>query len=93
MKSFLQISMFIFILVVTSSMSIAGSLEDGLEAASSGNYKKAYRLWLPLAEQGDVGAQHNLGIMYFNGFGVPQDNKEAVKWFLLAARQNYAESQ
>lgn len=27
--------------------------------------------------------------MYANGLGVEQDDKEAVKWFRLAAAQNY----
>ena len=31
----------------------------------------------------------NLGIMYDNGQGVPQDYKEAVKWYRLAAEQGY----
>ena len=37
------------------------------------------------AEQGDVNAQNNLGVMYFQGQGVPQDYKEAAKWLRLAA--------
>jgi hypothetical protein len=28
--------------------------------------------------------------MYFEGLGVPQDHKEAVKWFRLAAKQGIA---
>ena len=28
--------------------------------------------------------------MYANGFGVPEDDKEAVKWFRLAADQGHA---
>jgi len=33
------------------------------------------------AEQGFADAQVNLGFMYHNGRGVPQDYAEAVKWF------------
>ena len=32
------------------------------------------------AEQGDADAQHNLGVMYATGRGVPQDDAEAVRW-------------
>ena len=32
-----------------------------------------------LAEQGDAGAQYNLGLMYERGRGVPQDDAEAVQ--------------
>ncbi|MEI7850242.1 MAG: tetratricopeptide repeat-containing serine protease family protein [Kiritimatiellales bacterium] len=48
---------------------------------------------LQSAKQGDVSAQYNLGICYKNGEGVPQDYKEAIKWFRLAADQGYAEAQ
>ena len=37
------------------------------------------------AEQGDADAQHNLGFMYYNGEGVPQDYVQAHKWINLAA--------
>ena len=42
------------------------------------------------AEQGDAEAQFNLGVMYSNGEGVPQDDAEAVRWYRLAAAQGYA---
>ena len=47
----------------------------------------------PIAEQGNAKAQKNLGFMYANGRGVPQDDKEAVKWYLLAAEQGHASAQ
>ena len=37
------------------------------------------------ADQGNAGAQHNLGVMYDFGEGVPQDFLEAHKWYNLAA--------
>ena len=45
------------------------------------------------ADQGYVEAQHNLGFMYNNGQGVPQDYAEAVKWFRLAAEEGLADAQ
>ena len=38
-------------------------------------------------------AQFNLGLMYDNGDGVPEDNREAVKWWTLAAEQGYVNAQ
>ena len=38
-------------------------------------------------------AQYNLGGMYYNGRGVPQDYGEAVRWYRLAADQGDAGSQ
>ena len=51
---------------------------------------KWYRL---AAEQGDVFAQNNLGIMYRAGEGVPQNDKTAVKWYRLAAEQGDTDAQ
>ena len=45
------------------------------------------------ADQGYADAQHNLGVMYLNGDGVPKDSAEAVKWFRKAAEQGLADSQ
>ena len=44
-------------------------------------------------QQGDAQAQNNLGVMYENGRGVPQDYDEAVKWYRLAAAQGDADAQ
>ena len=42
--------------------------------------------WFRLAaDQGDAGAQNNLGVMYQNGEGTPQDFVEAHVWFNLGA--------
>jgi len=49
--------------------------------------------WRPLAEQGDASAQTNLGVMYHQGHGVPQDYAEAMKWFRLAAEQGHPSAQ
>jgi hypothetical protein len=39
-----------------------------------GDYQKAFQLWKPLAERGRPTAQANLGLMYANGEGVPEDD-------------------
>jgi hypothetical protein len=41
----------------------------------------------PLAEQSDAGAQYNLGIMYDDGHGVPENDKTSVKWYTKAVEQ------
>ena len=44
--------------------------------------------WYKLAaEQGHASAQFNLGELYREGLGVPQDDKTWVKWTRLAAQQ------
>ncbi|MCA6073214.1 MAG: sel1 repeat family protein, partial [Endomicrobium sp.] len=39
------------------------------------------------ADQGNVNAQYNLGVMYANGEGVQQNYKEAVNWYQKSADQ------
>ncbi|MBI2881977.1 MAG: sel1 repeat family protein [Candidatus Tectomicrobia bacterium] len=48
---------------------------------------------MELAEQGHASAQFNLGVMYYDGQGVPQDYVEAAKWFRKAADQGDAPAQ
>jgi S1-C subfamily serine protease len=55
--------------------------------------KKGFEQTKKEAEQGDAVAQFNLGLMYANGDGVPQDYKEVVKWYRLAADQGLAYAQ
>ena len=68
----------------------SADFQKGVTAAQSGDYATALRELTPLAKQGDADAQYNLGLMYRNGQGVPQDYKTAVKWYRLAAEQGDA---
>ena len=45
------------------------------------------------AEKGEVWAQYNLGILYENGEGVPENDATAVKWYRKAAEQGIANAQ
>jgi len=45
------------------------------------------------AEKGNAAAQFKMGLCYYRGDGVPHDDKEAIKWFLLAAGQGNAQAQ
>ena len=45
------------------------------------------------AEQGDAKAQFYLGVAYDDGAGVPENDREAVKWYLKAAEQGHARAQ
>ena len=46
-----------------------------------------------MAEKGNPEAQYKVGWNYFHGEGVPQDNKEALKWYRLAVEQGHAKAQ
>ena len=45
------------------------------------------------AERGDAEAQFELGIMYENGEGLPEDHSEAANWYRKAAEQGHAQAQ
>ncbi len=66
---------------------------QGVAAYKRGDFATALRIWRPLAEQGDADAQSNLGLMYDNGEGVPENDAEAVRWYRLAADQGSAWAQ
>ena len=61
----------------------------GNDAYQAENYDVAFREWKPLAEIGIAEAQFNIGLMHYHGQGVPQDFVEAVKWYRLAADQEF----
>jgi hypothetical protein len=79
--------------VVIAGFAAADPFEDGYDALTSGDYATAMRLWRPLAEQGDAVAQYNLGFIYTNGQGVPQDDVAAASWYRKAAEQGYPAAQ
>jgi uncharacterized protein len=71
----------------------ANDVLDGKAAAELGDYARAVEIWRPLAEEGDPRAETYLGIMYDNGYGVPQDRSEAFRWFERAAGRGFANAQ
>ena len=80
------------VLLGSVGMSWGADLQKGNDAYDRGDYATALREWRPLAEQGVALAQFNLGWMYDNGEGVPQNDKTAVKWYTLAADQGDADA-
>jgi TPR repeat protein len=80
---------------VSAAINIAGAgpFKDAIAAEKRGDYTTAIKLLRPLAESGDVVAQFNVGVSYANGFGVPKNELEALKWFRKAAERGYAIAQ
>ena len=62
---------------------------DIIELAGYGPLKKL----LEAAQGGDVAAQYNLGVLYFEGKDAPQDYLEAAKWYGAAADQGDRQAQ
>ena len=54
---------------------------------------EAHKWFLKSAEQGHVGAQYNLGVLYQEGQGVDKDYKEAANWYQKSSEKGHAPSQ
>jgi uncharacterized protein len=65
---------------------------DGSQAVPR-NYAQAIKLFYKGAMMGDDQSQNNLGLMYLQGQGEPNDPVEAYAWFSLAAMQGNASAQ
>ena len=76
-----------------SSTALADTFADAVRLDKQGNYKEAARIYKDYAEQGNVDAQYNLGLMYYSGEGVAQDYRQAAKWWQKAAEQGHAQAQ
>src|SRR5258708_15290426 len=84
---------FLTLSLVTISVSSAADFATGLNAYKKGDYVTAAKEWRPLADQGDPAVQFNLGLLYLDCQGVPQDLDQAVKWFNRSAEQGYDKAQ
>jgi uncharacterized protein len=72
----------------------APASSDAAYAAYQNNdYRAALRLVQPAAEAGDARAQSLLGLMYYRGRGLPQDDRAAAEWFRRAADQGDTSAQ
>ncbi|MCB8823139.1 tetratricopeptide repeat protein [Microvirga rosea] len=72
---------------------MADPLADGQAAVLRGDYTTALQLLQPVAEQGDIKAQNELGLMYVQGLGVVKNETTALEWFRKAADRGYAAAQ
>lgn len=52
-------------------------------------YDSAVSIYLIYSETLNAEEQYNLGYMYDEGYGVPADDAEAVKWYRKSAEQGY----
>jgi len=78
--------------VLAAGTAGAQSSQQAAAAYESGNYEMALQGFRSLAYQGNAEAQYNLGVIYANGRGVPQDYVVAHMWFNLAASRGDQEA-
>jgi TPR repeat protein len=78
---------------IIAAPAMAQSVKAGEDAFQSGDYATALENFAPLAEQGDAAAQLWLGSMYSTGYGVPEDDPQALHWIHASAHQGHVDAQ
>lgn len=81
------------VFALSVSFVFAADFAAGAKAYEKGDYASAFKEWEPLAKAGGSAAQFNLGLLYYDGRGVPQDFEQAAAWFRKAADRGYAKAQ
>jgi TPR repeat protein len=66
---------------------IAGSIYYNGTRGTKPDYRKAEEFFTRAAEQGIALAQLHLGVMYFEGTKIPQNDAKAFRWYQVAALQ------
>jgi TPR repeat protein len=84
-------SLTVFVLFLTTLAH--ADFQAGQEAYKRGDYETASKEWLPIAKAGNREAQFQLGGLYADGQGVPQNDAQAAKWFRKAAEQKMPRAQ
>jgi len=74
----------VLVIVAATGCVPTGDLERGLEAYENRDWETAYKELTPLAAQGNGIAELHLGVLYFNGFFVPQDPMRGEQLMLSA---------
>jgi hypothetical protein len=74
--------------VAVSRQAFAVPQPDAEQAYANGDYKTAFAIWEPLAEQGSARAAMNIARMYERGEYVAQDSAVAAEWYHKAAEQS-----
>ncbi len=86
------------LLIATVGIAISGTAfavpnSEAEDAYARGDYRTAFTLWLPLAEQGSPRAQMNIARMYEKGEFVAQDSAMAMEWYRKAAEQSVRDAE
>lgn len=67
--------------------------DEGWKAFEQGDYERAVAIFKSLGEAGDSNMQVLVGNIYDYGQGIPQDDVQALQWYLMAAGLGNAKGQ
>jgi uncharacterized protein len=81
-----------FLLAATAKTGVAAACL-GVDTQGKYSATEHIRCLREQSDQGDFLAQHQLGLIYYDGVDVPRDYEEALKWFRRAADQGHPGAQ
>ena len=93
MKPYRLVRCLSLIFILALNPVYAQDFNAGVDAYLNGDYKKAFDIWDPLATGGDAVAMFNIGVLYSQGLGVPEDLEQGVNWYRQSAIKGYAPAQ
>lgn len=70
-----------------------GMYKLGLQAIEKQEYEQAFGYWEPLAKDGHLNSQYQIGRLYEQGWGVGKDFQTALDWYQRAAQQGQGDAQ
>ncbi len=82
----------LFCLWLLASVPVFADFNSGKNAIERGDAKKTFREWRLSAQEGYPEAQTALGHLYFYGIGIPQNYREALKWYEKVPQQKDPEA-
>ena len=86
-------SLWLVMAITMGIPALAQTWDESVAAYKHGDYNIALAGFKVMAEQGNAGAQYNLGLMFANGQGVPKDEQQAMVWYRQAADKGDADAQ
>jgi hypothetical protein len=79
-------------LMLAATVASAEPLADAVRAIEAGKHKEGAQMLKPLADAGNQDAQYRLGMLYYYGKGVKEDEKQAIELWKKAAAQGNVDS-
>ncbi|MGV7222356.1 MAG: tetratricopeptide repeat protein [Nitrospinales bacterium] len=83
----------ILVLILSTTSVYADEFQKGQDAFENNDYKTAFKIFKPLAEQGSAKAQLILSFFYQGGLGTMRDQIQSITWLRKSADQGFAPAQ
>ena len=85
----------LFLPVFCLTMSACARGKSAMESRNGdlARFEESTKELRPFAQGGDASAQNELGLLYYEGKGVPQNHRKAKEWFDKAVEQDHTGAQ